>query len=205
MENFSLVAGSKTRFSHGHRQRALLMCSHVCEIAHPRAYNKIALLNRTFAQLIRLVLFAALVLASVPIGATETVCVIGRGRVVPVAKCGMPCCEHSSPQTVPKRRSCCAGSSSAAVISPKKVCGWAGMSCRCETRLTVAAAPVFLSREVHAPLGFHQPANLPSTVFHFVSLAIVGGEQGILGSDSGPPRKRPRLPGQSRAPPSDSF
>lgn len=165
-------------------------------------------MKRTLGLLIRLFLFAALILASVPVGATVTVCVLRTGAVVakPV-KCGMPCCRPE--QTVVKTKpGCClkhAPTAEKTIARTATVCGQASMSCRCETRLSIAASPVSVVRTSQALSSVDQPAILPNAVRPQPALRLVALEPGVVGVDSGPPRKRPRSPRQIRAPPVRLF
>jgi len=140
----------------------------------------------------RLLILVSLAVASLPVGATEMVCVVGREeKVVPVAKCGMPCCHQQ-----PSKPDCC--------LKPKKeeahICPLAGKPCRCEIRITA-----FHGSANSAPIPtlqpFEQPAVLPETRLELPAPVIAALEPGIVGIDSGPPRKLPRSPKQSRAPP----
>lgn len=161
---------------------------------------------RPLALLTKLLVLVSLVLASVPSGATETVCVLGNGKVVrPVAKCGMPCCAKKLAEPkAPEKRSCCAPKKSAPVVkghSKVDPCVLAGRACRCETRLVSAPAPSVATVDVKATVPVELPVAMVSTVFEFVNLKLELREPGIVGNDSGPPPKVERSSEQPRAPP----
>ena len=163
-------------------------------------------MKRSLALLTKLVLLVSLVLASMPAGATETVCVMGGGKVVrPVAKCGMPCCaEKRLAKPVPEKRSCCLPEKPAALVkrgSKADPCSLAGMSCRCETRLVAAPSSNIATVDAKGSVVAEQPALLPRPLEIWTSAALEIQEPGIVGIDSGPPPKREHSPVQPRAPP----
>lgn len=166
-------------------------------------------MKRLSGLFIRLLLFASLVLASVPTGATTTLCVLNGGEVVmPVAQCPMPCCSGMAATRALPRPSCCAPPRSKSQSSTSRranLCYFAGLSCRCETRVLASAPPVSIVASAYGFAAFGQPAILPSKVSQGESLALAPLEPGIFAIDRGPPRKRPRSPRQSRAPPDRFF
>ena len=167
---------------------------------------------KLIAQLLRLILAASVALASLSVGASEVVCVIGPHQVaVPLAKCGMSCCAHGvmnkamcaalnqpSAATVPP---CCAGKHAKSNAKRSaSMCVVGGMSCRCETRLTASTPSTFIVARA-ATVHVHQiPAILPELLeMPELSIAIPAPE--IFGTDSGPPHNAEHSPQQSRAPP----
>lgn len=172
------------------------------------SYTGNANLKRVLGLLIRLLVFAALIIASVPVSATEMVCVVGaRPQVVPVTKCGMPCCAHPAPNSPAKVRSCCHPHSPRVAVSRAQTCRLAGLACRCETRV-LANVPPSPATVTHALPLIEQPAILTSAEWLISGRELPSVQPGIVGVDSGPPRRWPRSPRQSRAPPfvsSDPF
>ncbi len=167
--------------------------------------EKATALKHLSGFLVRLLLFAALVMASMPAGATITVCVLRSGQVVvPVAKCKKACCAHEVASAAPARRNCCARSAvkPTAVITLGGDLGkLAGMSCRCEIRATINSPLTSTAPNSNSLLSITHPAILPPPTRQVPRLALTVTEPGIQGLDSGPPRKLPRSPRQSRAPP----
>ncbi len=160
-------------------------------------------LKRARSLLNRLLLLVLLVLASMPTGATETVCVLeSRKAAVPLGKCGMPCCAPpANASALTRRSSCCLPKEPARRIAPNALCRMAGAACRCETRLVAAPSPVAASGErAIAARGSFPVVLVPEWRPPFASAPLTP-QSGIAGSDAGPPRKRPRAPAQSRAPP----
>ena len=146
-------------------------------------------------------------MASMPSVATETVCVLGKkAKVVPVAECGMPCCaKQTIKPAIERKEKCCAEVKQAPSVrsqSDRALCPMASMDCRCETRIIAApSAGVALSDQAAASPQFEHVALITFPGLEEPTRALLVSKPGIVGLDSGPPRKLPRSPSQSRAPP----
>jgi len=154
---------------------------------------------KRLAQLFgKLLLLCALVVASLPSGATEMVCVLKNGETIrPIGKCQMACCAHRpTAEAKPTKRSCC---SPKLAPAKKNLCGSLKRDCHCETRFTGAAPKLPATADVFH-LDFPQ-AIAPLPTWTAPAPLASQGEPGVVGFDSGPPRRRPRTPNQSRAPP----
>lgn len=151
-------------------------------------------MKHLFRWTTKLLVLMSLVVASLPISAREVVCVIGEDElIVPVAKCGMPCCKE---RAAPPKQECC-------LKEQKKdthVCPLVGKPCRCEVRITAFHGGIRTATQPTS-LTFEQPAILPNVHIEIAATETEILEPGIVGIDSGPPRKRPRAPSQPRAPP----
>jgi hypothetical protein len=149
-------------------------------------------------------------LASVPILATEVVCVVGPTQVaIPLAKCGMPCCAHGGMASVDCQHgalaepSCChpKGSGTAVTKDHSNCPVVSGQSCRCETRVSAGhfqRPPA----ERAATLQFKFLSIALPSAQTFISLPVESGGSEVFGADSSPPRSLNRSPISSRAPPS---
>ena len=147
--------------------------------------------------LAKLLVLVSLILASMPSGATETVCVVGsEKKVVAMRKCGMPCCAHKPRIETPKA-ACCKPKA-----APRTdLCGTASLSCHCETRYVATCMPGPVAA---AKLSLTQfELGLPEAPLHFVGVTnqLSMRESSILESDVDPPRKVPRASMRGRAPP----
>jgi hypothetical protein len=167
---------------------------------------------RFLARVLRAFVALSVLFASLPVNATEVVCIVGPHEVTtPMAKCGMPCCAHGvmamcdsskvSKGAVPP---CCADKQLTAKLQRQhSTCSVSGMSCRCERRSVSAVAPLTVSVRATLRINVHQlfVAILPEDLEIRVPLDA-SIEPGIFGVDSGPPRQEQRSPEQGRAPPS---
>ena len=162
-------------------------------------------------QIFKVLLAVSVVLASLPVGASEVVCVIGpQQTVVPMAKCGMSCCAHgrvaksmceapahSAPGTPP----CCASKhAKVEARQSSSLCFAGGKSCRCETRITSSLVSPVVAVRVASIQTHELPAILPQRI-EVPSLAVIRSGSKIFGADSSPPPKNERSPDQPRAPP----
>lgn len=150
----------------------------------------------------RLALLVVLVLASVPTWAREKVCVLGSGEiVVPMGRCGMPCCSKAPQAVAPStKRGCCWAEREG--LSATTSCSPATRACRCETRLVSGSnqPPIV----VLASIAADQPVVLPSFRWEYLGGPIRDWEPAARRVDSGPPRKPVRGPYQGRAPPAST-
>ena len=166
-------------------------------------------MKRAITSLSKLILAALIVLASLPVSATEVVCVIGpKHLTVPLAKCGMPCCaggEMRKQNCAAAARTgdvppCCRKHLEARIGKKADPCYGSGGNCRCETRTKCATRATSVLTKTVAALVFRQIAV-------FAAPTVFGQHQAarhwspIYESDSGPP-PRPKLrPAAPRAPP----
>jgi hypothetical protein len=158
-------------------------------------------MNKAVKAVLQVICSIALIVAAIPFAAAEAVCVMPSAlssvqeRVVPMAKCGMPCCSHGEMPT------CCRHSASAAACHAAANSGGLKKSCRCETRVHgVSGAGVRQIHRVSLPLPSVQAILCNGLVL--ASPELVGSLRPVLcGSDSSPPPKSLRLPDLGRAPP----
>jgi len=158
-------------------------------------------MTRISGLVARLFLLVSLVLASLPAGAVQTVCVIGRGVVVvPIATCKMPCCAHRLASSVPvPKRACCRDKEQ--VVSQGDPCRYAGMSCHCETRLVLGTTPTVQAKPDAFLIFADQTAVIVPPTWSVDRPILDLIEPGIVGVDSGPSRKSVYVPDLGRAPP----
>lgn len=157
---------------------------------------------RPLVLAVRLALLVVLVLASVPTWAREKVCVLGSGEiVVPMGRCGMPCCSKAPKAIAPsEKRSCCPVERES--LSATTSCSLATRACRCEIRLV--SGPNQPPGVVLASIAADQPVVLPSLRWEYVGALLLEWEPAARRVDSGPPRKPVRGPYQGRAPPTST-
>ena len=153
---------------------------------------------RPLVLVARLALLVVLVLASAPTWARERVCVLGRDEVVvPMGRCGMPCCSDASRAIAPpEERSCCPAGRRR--LAAGTSCSLATRACRCEIRLV--SGPTQPPVVVPASVAADEPIVLPSFRRAYFGDPLLEWEPGARHVDSGPTRKPLRGPYRSRAP-----
>jgi hypothetical protein len=152
----------------------------------------------------KLICLFALVLASIPVAATEAVCIIPGKSVAqpataaPIFKCGMPCCAKPAKALA----SCCRDERQNATSSHKEARAecHSQRGCKCELRVRSISSPtVALIHRVLKPIS--QAMSLPFPVQGFVPFAVGSCGPPIRFSDSSPPLWLAYAPDLGRAPP----
>ncbi len=156
-------------------------------------------MRRAIGKILHLICLLSLLTASIPVGATEMVCIVPHRGAIAMARCGMPCCAHPAKILAP----CCRHKEHLVACDQQTAAPkcHSQTGCRCELRIYAASSLTIAPLHRIASL-FAQPlALLPSSGelprIELVSLLVPA----VYFTDSSPPPRPPCLQRFSRAPP----